>query len=586
MAIKQAKIQHVAVIPYPAQGHINPLLQLCQQLVPHGFTFTFINTDHIHRRIHRVRHMHPAHHEHDAHAPDGHQDKDNAHGPYDENVHIHTAHNDQVTNPNDAHHCDDARVFAHDAHDKDAAHVDGVHHHKGCSSIRMVSVEGGCAPEQHAHPSSATEAFKAAQEMQEPVEKLLSNIMKEQSVAFILSDVLLGWSSATAHKFGLPWVCFWPASTATFSVFIHFRDLAAQGEVISIAEKEGGEAPLMEGIPGLPPTHLHDLPRTWDDTGKLHHSVFKYFQQAEQASFVLFNTFAELEGQVLEALSKRLPALAVGPLLPSHYLLPTCPDSKEELSPSRPSLFLEDNSCLEWLDKQAPSSVLFISFGSISLRSEEQLEELAKGVEASGCPFLWVRRPNHKPDISQEHGPHKSQQERGHLLGQDDGLTHENGHFHGQENGFKHEEGHPHSLIVPWAPQLQVLSHPSVGGFITHCGWNSVMESVSMGVPMICWADSGERMSNQRFVVEFWKCGVHMVADNRRITQHIDEAVLVRRDEVEKSVRFLMFEEGGASIRARATQLRDASIIAFQDSNTHLNEFTQVMEQKHTQTLR
>ncbi|MCO5604240.1 hypothetical protein L7F22_058403 [Adiantum nelumboides] len=165
-----------------------------------------------------------------------------------------------------------------------------------------------------------------------------------------------------------------------------------------------------------------------------------------------------------------------------------CPDktaSKLELNGahetalSRASLFREDRSCLQWLDTQEPSSVLFISFGSVSARTREQLEELSLAVKATGCPFLWVRKPDtfagFAPETSTQCGP--------------------------CGNG----------LIVPWAPQLEALSYPAVGGFVTHCGWNSVMESLAMGVPMLCWADDGERMSNLRFVVEFWKCGLDVV---------------------------------------------------------------------------
>lgn len=545
MAIKQAKMQHVVAIPYPAQGHINPMLQLCQQLEPLGFTFTFVNTHHIHQRVQRAYRTCSAYEGNRDFGDDNQDSHDDVH----HKLHAHdAAHHSEMAHAHtpDAHHADHALVLnAHE--DEDNAH--DAHQYKGCKPIHMVFVAGGCAPEQHAHESSWSDVFKAAQAMQEPVEQLLSHIMQEQAVAFILSDVLFGWGGTTAHKFNLPWVGFWPASAATCSAFFHFSDLAAEGKGISMAEKEGGEAPIIEGVPGLPPTHLYDLPKVWNSsTWEVKHVVLSSFEAARGASLLLLNTFEDLEGQVLEALRKRLPTLALGPLLPSHYMLHTCPDS-EQHPPL--SLFTEDRTCLAWLDTQAPSSVLYISFGSISLRSEQQLQELAMGVHASGCPFLWVRRPdNHS------------------LQDGNSAFTHENG------------------LIVPWAPQLQVLSHPSVRGFITHCGWNSVIESVSMGVPMLCWADTGERRSNQRFVVELWKCGVDMVADStKRVTQHIDEAVLVGRDEVEKSVRLLMLEEAGAPIRARAAELRAIATAAFQDSQTRFKEFVQAMELKSLHTL-
>ncbi|MCO5562283.1 hypothetical protein L7F22_015908 [Adiantum nelumboides] len=419
----------------------------------------------------------------------------------------------------------------------------------------MVFVEGGCAPEVHAHGSTIVEAFKAAQDMKEQAEQLISDVMEEQSVAFILTDILLGWSEATASKFGLPWVSFWSASSAACAALIYFADLGEQGTTVPIPEKQDEEVPTIDAIAGLPPTRLHDVPKVWDDEGKIHHRILNYFQRAQSASFLLFNTFTELEGEVLQALkSKGYPALAVGPLLPARYI---CPDqtaaSKLELGGAhesvlcRASLFREDRSCLQWLDTQEPSSVLFISFGSISARTPEQLEEPALAVEATGCPFLWVQ----KPEIFAGITPETSAQYCGR-----------------RENG----------LIVPWAPQLEVLSYPAVGGFVTHCGWNSVMESVAMGVPMLCWADNGERMSNQRFVVQFWKCGLDVVSDGqRRYKQQIEEAALVRRDEIERAIRVVMVEEAGAPIRARAASLRHSATVAFGDADSRFDYFVESM---------
>ncbi|KAI5062747.1 hypothetical protein GOP47_0023286 [Adiantum capillus-veneris] len=578
MTIEQPKVaKHVVAIPYPAQGHINPLLQLCNQLVPHGFTFTFVNTHHIHQRLHSANQDADAHDSQHANCLSHINDEVNTHLPVI-NDHVCPVQEDDSTRKQqlmftEAHAANDEAMGSPQAnghahainthhlggrHDdgtlyREAKHLDTQGHQKqkGRHAIHMVHVEGGCAPEEHARLSTAVEGFKAAQTMKEAVEQLISNIMEEQPVAFILTDILLGWSDATASKFGLPWVGFWAASAATCSALIHLADLGQQGKRVPIADKQDAEVPTIDGIPGLPPTRLHDVPKGWDDTGNLHYEFLKYFHDAQKARFLLLNTFAEVEGQVVQAMiSKGYVTLGVGPLLPSRYIVrrpDTAPVGCKEDDGvlCRASLFREDRSCLQWLDKQAPSSVLFISFGSISARTDEQLEELAHAVEASGCPFLWVR----KPDISA-------------------GFTPESGRQHRAGNG----------LIVPWAPQLDVLAHPAVGGFVTHCGWNSVMESVAMGVPMLCWADTGERMSNQRFVVQFWKCGLDMVSDGRRYSQHIDEgAVLVKRDEIEKSIRCLMLEEAGAPIRIRATHLRHSALTAFDDAHIQFDHFQQAM---------
>ncbi|MCO5568427.1 hypothetical protein L7F22_022126 [Adiantum nelumboides] len=520
-------VRHVVAIPYPAQGHITPLLQLCHQLVPLGFTFTFIITQHIHQRMH----------------------SSTSAGAGDQSDGLNQDARFHHLQVNGHAHLDDdqsANGFpSKGAPATETPHDKGQHQQmlpictKACNPIRMVFVEGGCPPEKHAHLATASEAYAAAHDMKGQVEQLLSDIMQEQQVAFLLADILLGWASESASKYGLPWVCFWAAAAATFAGFQYCADLAREGKRIPIAENQDGRVTVIDGIPGLPPTPLHDLHRTWDDEGRLIHVALNYFQATDRARCVLLNTFEELEGQVLQALSKRYPTVAVGPLVPSRYMsdnFHTCPDRRADTIPYRTSLFKEETACLEWLDKQSPFSVIFISFGSISARTPEQLDELAHGVTASGCPFLWVQRP----DIST--GSKLGVQQRG--------------------NG----------LVVPWAPQLDVLAHPAIGGFITHCGWNSIMEAVAMGVPMLCWADTGERLSNQRFVVQFWKCGLDMVSDTRRHMQHIDGgAVLIRREEIERSIRCLMLEEVGASIRAQAAYLRDAAMLAARNSNSYFN---------------
>lgn len=491
MAITKKTKVHVLAVPYPAQGHINPLLQLCIQLVPRGFTFTFVNTHHNHERM----------------------------------LQSHSINGETCVDQN--------------------------------SPIHMVSIAGGCPPELHGYKASAPGAFQAAQDMQEPLEHLVAS-MEEQgdSISFVLSDILLGWSQISARKFGVPRMAFWAASAATCSAFLHFSDLAAQGRSVPV-ETEGADAPLISGIPGLPPSHVDVLPEVWDQTGNFMQFriqlVLSHFQVLDQASYLLLNSFHELEGAVVDALSCRIPTIAVGPLLPSHYMAFHTRTDSEEAPFLRPSLFPEDGTCLAWLNRHAPSSVLFISFGSISVRSDDQMVELAEGLKASGCPFLWIRRPNHAS------------------------VAELNSRLADFVVGTQDEQ--QQGLVVPWAPQLQVLSHPSIGGFLTHCGWNSVMESVAMGVPMLCWADTGERMSNQRFVVDFWKCGMEMTLD-RRAKPHVDnEAVLVGREEVERTVRAFMLEKAGATVRARATQLKVAAMTAFLDSCNRLDEFAQAMKE-------
>ncbi|KAJ0985963.1 hypothetical protein J5N97_004319 [Dioscorea zingiberensis] len=125
--------------------------------------------------------------------------------------------------------------------------------------------------------------------------------------------------------------------------------------------------------------------------------------------------------------------------------------------------------CMRWLDKQRERSVVYACFGSWCHFSAAQLRELALGLEAAGHPFLWVVR-----DDGEEWMP----------------------------EGFEEKLGEKGLVVRGWAPQVAVLGHDAVGGFVTHCGWNSVLEGVSSGLPMVTWPLSTEQFINEKLVVE------------------------------------------------------------------------------------
>jgi len=147
--------------------------------------------------------------------------------------------------------------------------------------------------------------------------------------------------------------------------------------------------------------------------------------------------------------------LAAGPL---HKL-----SSRSTVS----SLLDQDRSCMAWLDARAPGSVLYVSFGSLAAMDPGEFLEVAWGMAASGHPFLWVVHPK--------------------LVRGCDGVQ--------LPDGFEDAvEGR--GMVIRWAPQQEVLAHPAVGGFWTHCGWNSTLESVGEGVPMLCRPDAVDQMMN------------------------------------------------------------------------------------------
>jgi hypothetical protein len=265
------------------------------------------------------------------------------------------------------------------------------------------------------------------------------------------------------------------------------------------------------------------------------------FERLQEPAFILINTFEELETSVVRALQEEeCRVLPVGPLLPPALLLSE--GSGEGIgSDSRTGsgLWPEDDGCLTWLDRQERSSVLYISFGSIASLSEHQLRELVLGLEASEQRILWAIRPNVIDVISP-------------LLPPSFFLP-------------RHEPDRSNRVyITAWAPQALVLAHRSVGGFLTHCGWNSTLESVSLGVPTLNWPYFADQMSNRTWMVDHWRIGMRFeaAADG-----------FVTRKEVERLVRLLMEAEEGEEMRRRAQALSCLAKQALQKprGSSHLN---------------
>lgn len=226
------------------------------------------------------------------------------------------------------------------------------------------------------------------------------------------------------------------------------------------------------------------------------------------SSGLICNTFEALEESELSRLHEyfRSPIFSIGPF---HKYLPSS-------SSSSSSLLAPDQRSITWLDTQADKSVIFVSFGSVVEIDETELLEMAFGLANSEQPFLWVVRPG--------------------LVRGSEGLESLPKEFLEKLSGRGH--------IVNWAPQQEVLAHPATGGFWSHCGWNSTLESICEGVPMICLPSFGDQRVNARYVSEVWRVG--FLLENGW-----------ESGSVERAIRRLMVEEEGQEMRRRAMQLKE-----------------------------
>ncbi|PON36679.1 UDP-glucuronosyl/UDP-glucosyltransferase [Parasponia andersonii] len=232
----------------------------------------------------------------------------------------------------------------------------------------------------------------------------------------------------------------------------------------------------------------------------------------------LHNTYRAIEGSLVELLVNKKNSgkkmWAIGPL-------PQMKNSTELRS--------QDKFLIEWLNKQEPKSVLYVCFGTTTTFSDKEIKELALGLEQSGVKFLWVLRDVDRLDVSSNEEERRTQLP--------DGFEERT-----RENGI---------LVREWVPQVEILGHPSTGGFMSHCGWNSCMESLSMGVPIAAWPMHLDQPTNAVLVTKVLKVGVAVV----EWTQ-IDE--LVSSSMISEAVRKLMASEEGEEIRRRVFEMSEA----------------------------
>lgn len=319
--------------------------------------------------------------------------------------------------------------------------------------------------------------------MEHPFEEVLDQM--ELPVSLIIADVSMLWPFEVANRRNIPVAAFWPMSAAMFSV-LHHVDLLESHHHLYLDESERGHEHI-DYIPGIPSLAIADLPMVFHAKfGQMFKGLNPNpFEVTKKANYVLLSTIYELESTVIDALRAtiQIPIYTCGLNIPSSQIKPN----------------LESYGPINWLDSKPPKSVLYVSFGSYLSVSTSEMVEIAAGLTQSGVSFLWVARgeTSHLKEICGEKG-----------------------------------------MVVEWCDQLRVLLHSSIGGFWTHCGWNSVKEGLLSGVPMLTFPLLLDQPLNSKAIVEDWKIGM-------KIRKEIGG---IKRDEIAEVVREFMDSKSGVRI--------------------------------------
>ncbi|XP_043723424.1 UDP-glycosyltransferase 74B1-like [Telopea speciosissima] len=449
--VEHVRRGHVVVIPYPSQGHINPLLQFAKRLASKGLKATVATTHYTVKSI------------------------------YAPNV--------------------------------------------GVEAISDGYDEGGFAYS----PDTDTylKAFKTFGS------KTLSQLIRKfettsSPITCVIYDAFFPWALDVAKQHGVYGAPFFTNSATVSSIFYRVH----KGLLTLPIKME--DTPL--SIPGLHKLDYPDLPgflKSPDFYPAYLAMKLSQFDNLHQADWIFGNTFDDLELQlpVAERVGELWRGTLIGPMIPSAYL-----DGQIEGDIGYGASLWKplDHKCKKWLELKPAGSVVYASFGSLVALTPKQMEEIAWGLKESGRHFLWVVKESERGKLPQ---------------------------------GFI-EETEEKGLVVTWCQQLELLAHKAIGCFVTHCGWNSTLEALCLGVPMVGVPKFADQYTNAKFIEEVWGVGVR--------AEEEDDKGTVGREELQLCLREVMDGERSQEMRKNAGKWRELAkkaVCQGGSSDNNINEF-------------
>ncbi|KAJ4965143.1 hypothetical protein NE237_016992 [Protea cynaroides] len=366
----------------------------------------------------------------------------------------------------------------------------------------------------------------------------LSKLINDLSPKFscIIANPFVPWVADVAIQHGIPCALLWIQPSTLYAIYYRFYN--------NLNPFPSQHDPsLTVHLPGLPPLQPTDLPSfvlPSNPFGSFPKLLSELFQEhLNKFKWVLGNSFYELEKDVVESMAELYPIRPVGPLVPSTLL------GLGEGSDSGIDMWKPEDRCIEWLDRMPVSSVVYVSFGSIVVLSTKQMENIALALKNSGRPFLWVvKSPDNADPVPLPTGFLEETEDRG--------------------------------LVVSWCSQTKVLVHPAVACFMSHCGWNSTLETVAAGVPLIAFPQWTDQPTNAKLIVDVFEMGLRVEPD---------EDGMVSQEEVERCIHEITPGPKSEEWKRNAVQWKEAAKMAVADqgsSNRNIQIFVDEIVGRHS----
>ena len=361
----------------------------------------------------------------------------------------------------------------------------------------------------------------------EAVHELMTRSGSVRLAGFVI-DMFCTSMIDVANEFGVPSYLFFTSSAAFLGFVLHLQSLHDHHN-LEITEFKDSDAELEV------PSFVHSVPGkvfpsvVFDKEGDEIPILLHHTQRFRETKGIIVNTFVELESHAINSFSGDTspPIYPIGPILNTEVESSEVQQQAIEI--------------MNWLNDQPPSSVVFLCFGSMGSFNGEQVREIAHGLEGSGCRFLWSLRqppPKGKMEYPIEYGNKEEVLPEGFL----DRTT-------------------KIGKVIGWAPQVAVLAHPAVGGFVSHCGWNSTLESLWYGVPTATWPMYAEQQLNAFQMVKDLELAVEIKIDYDK-----DKGYIVSSQDIEKGLRQLM--DADSEVRKKRQKMQEKSRKAMMDGGS------------------
>ncbi|XP_026440925.1 UDP-glycosyltransferase 82A1-like [Papaver somniferum] len=331
----------------------------------------------------------------------------------------------------------------------------------------------------------------------------------QEDVCLVVVDLLASWAIEVAVRRGVPVAGFWPAMLATYKLIEAIPELIHHGYISEFGiPRNQDNICCLPGRPLLTTRHLPWLIGNPSSQKQRFMFWVRILERSRNLKWLLANSFMEDNFDDISQINRKIDSVQRSSDRPRIFRVGPLTGHDTKLTKAL-TFWDEDRSCLDWLAKQKKSSVIYVSFGSwVGPIGEQKVTELALGLENTKSPFIWVLGSTWR-----------------------DGLP----------DGFL-DRVRNIGKIISWAPQKELLEHPAVGCYLTHCGWNSTVEAIQCGKKLLCYPVAGDQFVNCTYIVDVWGIGAKMNG--------------IRKSDVEEGVMRVMKGKGSEEMEEKVMKLK------------------------------